>query len=555
LKTEDGIQIRKLFIKIFDSSISIDEVKSLLSIYGEIEEIQINVGKHRMRNRGFVTYKTCYDATRALVSRKNFIEFFELKPSDTWLQPDFNSCENYTHDSSDCENSEILSSLDDDCLLHIMSFLDPLDVFTLRKVCEKFQELADFYFRSIRSLDFMQMKEKKKISLLEAKMICEKVGRNVKKLSIDSEKFNNQRILNFVPHYFRNLQVLKLTGFKLDSKIFWDQMKKILMNLIELNLSDNSLIYENFLKCSPRKLKILNLSNTNVCGDFLEYAKLVEILNLSGCRNIHGRHLLPFIVENKNLKSLNIGKCVNMYGLAVNEILIHAQKQLVCLTLNNYFIDENTSRFIIPNINVLTNLRELTIQNINYPPCDQLLRTINLDNLIETLNISYGNLTLTTIYAISTMKYLKKLIMNFKTAVTDDLVDYLIDKEFLEELHIAGCDLSPASVLRLMDVKSLRFLDISRCYSFDNEFVVSLAKTFKNKQRQAYFTLHVGQTEIDQNIYENSLFQDIGGFLHLSFEVTKDLEHDYDIDEENNKTQQDVPLDCYNIDGIFLILL
>lgn len=224
--------------------------------------------------------------------------------------------------------------------------------------------------------------------------------------------------------------------------------------------------------------------------------------------------------------------------------------QLVSLTLNNYYIDEDTSRFIIPSINQMVNLKELSIQNINYPPCDQLLRTVNLKNSIEILNISYGNLTLTTVYAISTMKYLKKLIMNFKTSVCEDLIDYLTDKEFLEEIHIAGCSyLSPESILRLIELKTLKFLDISRCYGYSNDFVVNISKILTSSQPRDRFVIHVGQTEIDASIYRENLFvSDCRKFLSLKWKTTKDVEHDYDIDEENNRAEQQTH-ECFNLDG------
>lgn len=254
LKTEDGFKVKKLYIKIIDSSISREEVELLLSIYGPIEEFKIGLGKCCMKNRGVVTYARACDATRALVGRKNFTEYFSLNAADSWLQPDYklNLKAQNVDNSIDNSASLLLSSLDDDCLLHVMSFLDPLDIFTLKQVCGKFFELSDFYFRTIKSLNFMEMKGKKKMTLLEVKLICEKVGKNIAKLTVNSDKFNNQRILNYIPKYFPNLKHLNLIGFKLDSVSFWQQMKRILVNLETLDLSDNSLIDESFLNCFGR---------------------------------------------------------------------------------------------------------------------------------------------------------------------------------------------------------------------------------------------------------------------------------------------------------------
>jgi uncharacterized protein YjbI with pentapeptide repeats len=518
--------------------------------------MKINIGGRRMRlkNRGYVVYEKNCDATKALLGRKNFKEYFLLNAADTWLQPDYLKTPSSFGVDEEIDNSEsqLLSTLDDDCLLHVMFFLDPLDVFTLKNVCCKFRELSDFYFRTIRDLNFTGMKGKRRMTLLEAKMISEKVGKNVTRLSINSEKFNSPRVLNFIPKYFPNLKHLRMIGFKLESSDFWQQMKKILFNLDTLDLSDNSFIHEDFLKCfknvTDASLKSINLSNSNVSSDFFEHVQFLEHLNISGCRNITGRQLMPYVMANKNLISLHIGRCANIYGKAINEILLNAP-QLRAVTLNNYYVDEDTSRFIIPNINSMVNLRELTIQNLNYPLCDQLLRTINLDNKIEVLNISYGNLTLTTVYAISTMKNLRKLFMNFKTSVSDDLIDYLVDKEKLEEIHLAACSyLTAENILRLFNIKSLKFLDISRCYGFTNEFVIDACMRIKDTQPREKIIMHVGQTEIDQCIASDEFYVDCKKFLHLSWECAKNLEHDYDIDEENNKAENSNQ-ECYNLDG------
>ncbi|CAG9806732.1 unnamed protein product [Chironomus riparius] len=551
LKTEDGTDIRKLYFKIHQRSLNIDKLNHILHAFGEIEDMKINIspGKVRMKNRGFVTYKTCCDATKALLSRKNFDEYFKLNAADTWLQPDYVGHPQIINVNAKISNSEseLLSILDDDCLLHVISFLEPNDVFMLKKVCSKFHDLADYYFRTLKTLR-LTVTGLKRMTLLEVKLICERVC-NVTRLSIDSEKFNNQRILSLIPRYFPNLKHLKVVGFRLNSKEFWCQMKKILLSLESLDLSDNSSIHESFMNCYKKSkiinLKSLNVSNSNVIGDFLENVLFLSKLDISGCRNVNGRHLIPYTKGNKNLLSLNIGRCPNIYGCEINEMLINAL-QLKSLTINNYYLDEDMSKTVIPNINSMINLKELSIHNLNYPPCDQLLKTINLSNSIEILDISYGNLTLTTIYAISTMKKLRKLIMNFKTAVSDDLIDYLVDLEHLEEIHIAGCShLSAENVLRLFNIKSLKFLDISCCYGFTNDFIFQAATLIIETMPRQRVIINVGLTEIDQTAIQHAVYENIKRYIYLSLKTAKNTEHDYDIDEESNKSETMQ----YNLDG------
>lgn len=535
----------------------------LLSIYGTIDDIKI-FGKNlksgwKMRNRGFVTFAKGSDASCVLINRKKFSTVFTLSAADSWNQPDY---EKKRQELTSCEacnqtDSKLLQTLNDDCLLHVMSFIDVLDAFALKKVCVKFLELSEIHLKTVKAFNFSDLKGKKKMTLHEAKQALETVGKNIKKASINSEKFYNRRILNFIPKYLTNLKHLRLTGFKLDSTLFWDQMNKILPNLESLDLSDNSEIDENFLRSFKKaqpKLKTLNLSNTNIDGSFLKLIPRVESLNVSGCRNINGKQLVEYADLNKNLKALNISKCPNIYGKDINDLL---KKILTCqaLWLNNYYIDDLTSRFVIPSINPVISLKKLTICNINFPPCDQLLRTINFENIIEDLNISYGTLSLTSVYAISTMKHLKKFVMNFKTSVPEDLVDYLMGLDELEEIHMCSCSyLSPANVLRLFLLPNLKFLDISRCYGFTNEFVVEAVDQLKETPRRKVLTLKVGQTEIDKKVFEEPGMKDSLGILNLSWESTRDIEHDYDIDEENNKSEAINQQEYFTLDDIINIL-
>lgn len=556
LKTEDGIEVKRLFIKILDKSIECEEIKLLLSTYGSIEEIVI-FGKHaksgwKMRNRGFVTFTKASNATSALINRKKFEDFFILSPADTWNQPDY--CPSRSTDGecySEEQSSKLLELLNEDCLLHIMTFLDILDVLSLRKVCKKLSDVGGIHFKSITKLNFSSIKSKKKLTVHEAKLVMEAVGSNIVNISVNSEKFYNQRVLNFIPKYLKSLKHLHLTGFKLESLLFWDQMANVLIRLETLDLNDNSEINENFLRSfdkSTPTLKTLNISNCNINGEFLKMLPNLQSLNISGCRYINGKQMIMFLNTNNKLKSLNISKCPNISGKDVNDMLKIAC-QIERLSLNNYYIDDETSRFVIPSINTLLALIELTIQNINYPPCDQLLRTINFENFIETLDISYGNLTLTSVYAISTMKHLKKLIMNFKNSVPEDFVDYLSELERLEEFHVSACSISPTNVLRLIHLTKLRFLDISRCYGFTNEFIIESVKILKETQPRKVFLMHVGQTEIDSKVLKESEMKAYDKYLQLCWKTAKDVEHDYDIDEENNGSEKLNQQEFFTIDG------
>lgn len=552
-----------------------DEIEILLSVFGMIESIEI-FGKNKksgwkLKNQGFVTFTSDIHASRALINRKKFVKLFELSPADTWNQPDYIDKKKLQQSKIDVGKpqieleSKLMTTLNDDCLLHVMKFLDLLDVITLSEVCRKFRELFESHLKTIRTLNFSEIR-KKKLTVHETKLVTESFGRNLVNVTISSEKFFNQRVMNFIPRYLSNLKQLHLTGFKLNSLSFWIRMSGMLSTLEILDLSDNSEVNESFLmslKDRKSKLKVLSVANCNVNGKFLKYVPLIESLNISGCRHIRGALLLDFAEKNKTFKSLDISRCPNLDGNDVNEIFKRSP-QLKTLSLNNYYIDDETSQVVIPNINVLINLKNLSIQNINYPPCDQLLRTIFIDNRIEALNISHGKLTLTSVYAISTMKHLRKLVMNFKSSIPEDLVDYLIKLKSLEEVHVSGCSyISPVNASRLLLLPRMKFIDVSRCYGFTNDFIIDAFDEMNKLLWNKRLTIRVGETEVDRSILALLDMKKKSNFIDLQWEATRDVEHDYDIDDENkyqisttaSHRQDNLDHEEYfTIDGMYLLI-
>ena len=529
-------------------------MKFIFSIYGEIEDIEFIKSEVKMKNKnnyGFITFKECSVATKVLVNRKKLDEYFVIMPADSWHQPEYqnmslNLCCTF-------KDPNLISTLNDDCLLKIVSFLDLHEVMTFRNVCRKFEDVAEVYCKHQRTLDFSKIKSKNKLSLMDARNIMNNVGDHIQSLSISSEKFNNQRVLQLMSKHLNNVVNLKITGFKLD-KVFWRQMRNILLKLESLDVSDNRNINEEFLNCFKKKgtekcLRKLNLSNNVLNGNCLINLKSITDLNISDCNNINGKNLKEFVKLNDGLKTLDISKCSNLYGNDVNEVL-EKLLELESLSLNNYYIDDVNSGVSIPNVNKLVKLKHLHVHNIYYPPTDQLLKTINIENIIETLNISYGQLAQTSVNAIFTMRHLKKFVMNFKHSLPDDLVEYLLTMEHLEEIHVAGCsNISSNNVLRFIRLQNLKLLDISRCYGFNNNFIFEVISILKENNYEKKLEIFVGGTEIDTNILDHPLVIEMKNVLDIKLTTTKDLAHDYDIDEENNNKAEVIPQEFFNIDG------
>lgn len=415
-----------------------------------------------------------------LINRQRLSEYFEIRPADSWHQPDYvysttnlkskkiksNSTSTVSEESSSSESPAITNilQLNNDCLLKIFSHLDIYNLILLINVCTRFSDLVQIHLKTTKSLNFDQLKANSKLTLLDLRNILFHVGPHLKNLSINSSSFNsnnNDRVLQMVAFYCKRLDTVKINGFKINK--YAKPLKNIITKVLELDLSDNSEMSDDFLNFRRNeKIQKLNLSNNNLLnGKCLLNLKSLTCLNISNCRNINGKHLKEFCKVNQ-LKELDISECNNLNGNDVNEILLKYSKNLESLNLNNFYAD--TNEIIIPNISGLENLKNLQICNVHYPGEDQLLTTLNPENKIEILEIPYGNLTLPTLNSLIQMRSLKKLNLNFKKSFLNENEELLLWHVFennrnLEEINLAETSFANLCILNaVLLLENLMFL-------------------------------------------------------------------------------------------------
>lgn len=184
----------------------------------------------------------------------------------------------------------------------------------------------------------------------------------------------------------------------------------------------------------PNKLKVLNLSDTKITDEFIEYLNTkynkLDKLVLQRCYNlkestlkIKVRHLdisdtlvkSNFIQHFKEIEYLNVSNC---------DITLDTSN---LVNLNHLFV-ENTQIKVIN-----TNLISLNVKN------NKTFTELNLTNEIEYLNISGLNLYSSELRKIVNYKKLRNLDLSWNENVTDDLIEEIINALFLENLYVFGC--------------------------------------------------------------------------------------------------------------------
>ncbi|XP_055686693.1 uncharacterized protein LOC129792005 [Lutzomyia longipalpis] len=111
------------------------------------------------------------------------------------------------------DSNLILKMLDDDCLFHILSYLNLQELIRVEEVCERFEAVAQQVYKTYTTLDFSdhllrnKFAMQKQIPIAEATAIASRVGPSIHTLTAKASTFrmNDHQIPNFVGMYFKKI--------------------------------------------------------------------------------------------------------------------------------------------------------------------------------------------------------------------------------------------------------------------------------------------------------------------------------------------------------------
>jgi hypothetical protein len=393
--TEDNIPVRTLYAAPIPHFFNEQDVKSYFIRFGLVENVNIYSNKHHKFS--FITFNNCEDAVKCLRHTKHTLNRKKLRVSiaDSWHQPKTTvpppqnehqpepedgpststaACgsspsspsSSTTPDSKTIEPAaqENLAGyqllfLNDDCLMHIFSFLDIYELVKIVDVCPRFREIIistykrykNFDFRNVKgmhshsfrgdvylfSFAFFQSTANASLTLMESREILSNIGSHIHNLVVSSDKFNKapHRLLELIPKFCQNLEGLSLEGFY---------------------IHDGTLKKFNFLF---RKLKSLEIGSCGV-DDSIEkhlcHATNLEKLDISKNHDIRG----VCFKQLRNLKYLNIDRCVNLQPKFITDIC-NNNKDLQYLNINR--LDRLNTGNVTEIVGNLKKLEHLVISN------------------------------------------------------------------------------------------------------------------------------------------------------------------------------------------------
>ncbi|XP_034256181.1 uncharacterized protein LOC117654106 [Thrips palmi] len=553
----DGPPLRKLFVGNLPYRVTDSKLKAFFTKFGKVinAHVKREPTKRRHAFYGFVTFHKPDDARTALNAPPKELSLFGYQlcvnkadkvhqpielPDGTvqWLpgkrffkESGEAVCEKAKRNQLDFQSSlfsesepmdvvdeyregEVspFSTLNDDCLLHIFSFLSLTDRVRVERVCKRWQFVARSMWRRMHSLDMQQLAlpPHHLHSMGVLKSILMRCGDSLSFLSLAIYAHSRHRRSKFLPivgTLCPNLHELDATGVRLN-KYGLQRLGSGCSKLRKLNLNFCSGVDERFLENLLRILPDLESLSLAQWGDLTGQAlnKLppytMRELNLNNCSNLRPNELLSAVKRLPYLESLTLTSCISLSNQHVKAIF-ESVPQLRSLNMAQYFPRLKYSS--LESIGMLCNLRSLNLE------LNDLLTDSGLETIVEgckdleCLNITgcraYAPehcVTTKGIKTLARLSCLRELKMSYLADINDEALIVLAQNSALHKLECRGCpSLKGDGFLRIISLcPDLELCDVSGCDHVKISIVKTAITAVKLRNNNTFLRLLVGGTGI-----------------------------------------------------------
>nr|CAD7458402.1 unnamed protein product [Timema tahoe] len=427
-----------------------------------------------------------------------------------------NTVKENTFSNSDIDESLcFVNSLNDDCLMHIFSFLSKIECLGIERVCKRWQSASIMSWSGMKTLDMSDFVNDPYVLPTDDVVyrILQRCGALIHTVDISlkpnclTPKFGPQ-----VGTECPQLCHLNLSGVPVTSKDLGILGKNLGKQLLTLTMescpgaSDRD-IGRLFQNCT--KLEKVNVSRTkNLYGHCLE--KLCENpvleLAINDCNNIQANVLIPSLQRLPKLSSLQMSCCINMTNKDV-AMIVEAVPQLKELSMSRFFpfIDS----MALSSLHLLSNLVSLDV-HLNPVINDDVMAKIACSCIkIKHLNITgcsinssdEPSLSNTGVIAALKLPNLESLYMSYLARVTDEVLEVAANHTKLKHLECRGVssftDLGCSRVVTLCS--QLESFDFSGCDFVTDKTVIAAMSAVKQRMNNVTLLLTVGGTCVTEN--------------------------------------------------------
>ncbi|XP_055681072.1 uncharacterized protein LOC129788765 [Lutzomyia longipalpis] len=408
-------------------------------------------------------------------------------------------------------NGSILM-LNDDCLLHLFSFFTLKELLVIDRVCERFNNVAQRIYRTYQVMDFDQIFRKDSIRLTKEDVveISRRIGPHIHTFRASRVCFAKS-ILDVCEFPFeaiefcsdKKLQNIYFCGFIFIS-ISKEQMKILSRAFSSLKTAhlQNCTVTDNFESCfvDSSQLEVLNLIESNpFTGQHLAKLTTITELNLCYSEPINPQFFIKFCQRNPQVRKLTIRGCNTLNENCLRAIVSNFRKLeelSICNSLSVCLLDYA----------ILADIVSLKVLQINYElfensfTVQMLVMKIAQHETLEHLELLRCNSDEAVLNdLVGNFKKLKVLKLCHSWHCRDSTLASISCTDTLEELHITHCRSITPSALKVLitKCKSLRLIDLSHCYRFDFNFLVSIEPHLWNRQQVLELVVNCTNISID----------------------------------------------------------
>ena len=263
---------------------------------------------------------------------------YSVRIANSWEQPQCNPNKKIKLDEeNDVKNvpTNGILQLNDDCLLHIMSFLSLEDKINLSKVNSRMENVCRM---SIQKFD---TSEQSGSTLMQIQNFLLTFGEHLTHIRVSSHdldtsigKKSKQKLYQLILEHCTKLQHFTFFGSytsEIDDiiKKYEKQLKSISIGSREFNASTRC--YENILNCV--NLQMLCFNYSQITGQHLSNLSNLTVLQLRGCKKFQFNNFLTLCTKNQ-FEVLDIAEC-DLLNINALDIIEKHQNKLVTLAISS----------------------------------------------------------------------------------------------------------------------------------------------------------------------------------------------------------------------------
>ncbi|GAB0098148.1 hypothetical protein DMENIID0001_138550 [Sergentomyia squamirostris] len=399
------------------------------------------------------------------------------------------------------ENEVSFLKLNDDCLHEIFSYFNLREVMILETVCDRFENVANKFYREQKKLNLDQLKEESPISEKEIKKIALIVGSFANSLKIFNGKYFSQLVdMRSLLTNFTKLEHLHIENINMMDYLeiligIFPQLKTL--KLINCRLNDD---IGTCLKAAT-KLESLYLSeNKNINGTFLKDMKFLTDIDLSSCNSLLKVNFFEFANDNPTLRSWNILSWLSLNHECL-QALVDGCKNLESLRIGGIFPPRRNDDINLKILANLPKLKHLQLDGYELPDVELCLEC--LTSHLESLDIFCSDMN-GCLKSIVKLKKLKKLrIVGIVDNQLNELTAKLSCKNIFGNLEIPYGTVNDDSVLKFVkQCPQLKNLNLKRCSKISDTLIIDMVPILNERPQKT--SICIAGTSCTKNL-ENQL--------------------------------------------------